>query len=194
MIGKLVYGVGVNDKSKPSRVDKKLLKEYALWYSMLHRCFSREFQASYPTYIGCSVSDNFKNYSYFYEWCQTQTGFGKKGWQLDKDILVKGNKLYSEETCVFVPRSVNLFFVDRGLDRGEYPLGVCIDKRDGKYIASCNGNGRRSSLGYFGTPEEAFQAYKIFKESLCKELALKWRCEIDARLFDAMMVWSVNYE
>jgi len=194
MIGKLVYGVGINDKSKPSRVDKKLLKEYALWYSMLSRCFSKECQTNHPTYRECFVSENFRSYSFFYEWCQEQKGFGKQGWQLDKDILVKGNKIYSEDTCVFVPHNVNLFFVDRHSARGEYALGVCMDKRDGKYIAKCNKNGKRVNLGYFSTQEDAFTTYKKFKEALCKELALKWKNEIDARLFDAMMVWSVNYE
>ena len=131
---KPVYGVGFNDKTRPAKVDGKNVKEYNLWKDMLERCFSEKCQTRQPTYIGCNVSDNFLNYSYFYDWCQEQIGFGKvdeKGryWQLDKDLLFVGNKTYSETTCVFVPKEINVFFVDSGASRGNYPLGVIFTKQ-----------------------------------------------------------------
>ena len=113
-MNKLVCGVGFNDKTKPTWVDGKNVKEYALWQHMLARCFSEKYQTRYPTYKGCNVSDNFLNYSFFYDWCQEQIGFGKvdekgRSWCLDKDLLFVGNKTYSETTCVFVPNEINLF-------------------------------------------------------------------------------------
>ena len=127
-MSKLVCGVGFNDKTRPVSVDGKNVKEYVLWQSMLKRCFSEKYQTRRPTYKGCNVSDNFLNYSFFYDWCQKQIGFGKvdeKGryWQLDKDLLFVGNKTYSETTCVFVPHEINSFFTDSGNTRGEYPVG-----------------------------------------------------------------------
>ena len=198
-MSKLVYGVGFNDKTRPVRVDGKNVKEYKLWHSMLNRCFSEKYQTRYPTYKGCNVSDNFLNYRYFYDWCQEQVGFGnvdEKGryWQLDKDLLFVGNKTYSETTCVFVPHEINSFFTDSGNTRGEYPVGVSFYKQTGKFMAYCAVNSKRQHLGYFDTPEEAFAVYKPFKESLCKQLALKWQHEIDSRLFNAMMNWSVKDE
>ena len=194
---KLVCGVGFNDKTKPTWVDGKKVKEYSLWKDMLRRCFSEEYQTRQPTYKGCNVSDNFLNYAYFYDWCQGQIGFGKvddKGryWQLDKDLLFVDNKTYSETTCVFVPHEINSFFNEYGNARGEYPLGVCFDKANGKFVAQCTVNGKRQHLGRFNTPQEAFTVYKPFKESLCKQLALKWQSEIDERLFNAMMKWSIK--
>ena len=115
-------------------------------------------------------------------------------WCLDKDLLFVGNKTYSESTCVFVPQEINKFFNEYGNARGEYPLGVSFNKRDGKFVAQCAVNGKRQYLGYFNTPEEAFAVYKPFKESLCKQLALKWQSEIDERLFNTMMNWSVKDE
>ena len=193
---KLVCGVGFNDKTRPAWVDGKMAKEYQLWQNMLKRCFSDKLQTRRPTYRGCSVSDNFLNYSYFYDWCRGQIGFGKvddkgRSWCLDKDLLFVDNKTYSETACVFVPNEINSFFTDRGNARGEYPVGVCFDKQNGKFKAKCTVNSKQQYLGLFNTPEEAFTVYKPFKEDLCKQLALKWQHEIDERLFNAMMNWSV---
>ena len=195
----LLFGKGINDRTRPANVDGKVVKEYALWKSMLERCFSEKLQTRCPTYKGCNVSDNFLHYSFFYDWCQNQIGFGNidekgRSWCLDKDLLFVGNKTYSETTCVFVPHKINSFFTDRGNARGEYPLGVYFHKASGKFQARCAVNGKQEHLGYFDTPQEAFTVYKPFKENLCKQLALKWQTEIDERLFNAMMNWTVNYE
>ena len=196
-MSKLVCGKGFNDKTRPVFVDGKSVKEYKSWQNMLKRCFSEKYQTLYPTYKGCNVSDNFLNYSYFYDWCQKQIGFGKvdekgRSWCLDKDLLFVGNKTYSETACVFVPQEINKFFTDRGNDRGEYPVGVYFDKANGKFVAQCKVNGKRQYLGCFKTPQEAFAAYKPFKENLCKQLALKCQSEIDQRLFNAMMNWQIH--
>ena len=91
-----------------------------------------------------------------------------------------------------MPHEINSFFTDRGNDRGDTPVGVCFDKQNGKFRAQCKVNSKQQHLGYFDTQQEAFAAYKPFKEALCKELALKWQSEIDERLFNAMMNWSVK--
>ena len=196
-MSKLVYGKGINDKTRPTKVDGKMVKEYKLWESMLRRCFSEKEQTRRPTYKVCNVSDNFLCYSFFYDWCHEQVGFGKVGekgrlWCLDKDLLFVDNKTYSETNCVFVPHEINLFFIDSGAKRGDYPVGVNFDKASGKFKAQCNVNCKQKHLGLFNTPEEAFTVYKPFKEALCKQLALKWQHEIDERLFNAMMIWSVR--
>ena len=139
-MSRLVCGVGFNDKTRPAWVDGKNVKEYGLWQSMLERCFSEKYQTHCPTYKECSVSNNFLSYSFFYDWCQEQIGFGKvdekgRSWCLDKDLLFVGNKTYSETACVFVPQEINSFFNEYGNARGEYPLGVSFNKRDGKFAA-----------------------------------------------------------
>ena len=188
-----IHGVGWYEKGEfTACVGKKHNKEYKLWSGMLERCYSEVFKELEPTYKKCEASHNFKNYQFFAKWCQSQIGFKNKGWHLDKDILIKGNKLYSEDTCVFVPFEVNLFFVDNKIVRGENPIGIYFYKQTGKYKATCAVNGKAKHLGFFSTPEEAFSVYKQFKESLCKELATKWRGQIDNRVYDAMMTWSVE--
>jgi len=196
-MSKLVFGVGINDGSRPVKVDGKPVKEYVLWAGMLKRCFYEKYQNKRPTYKGCNVSDNFLNYAFFYNWCQEQIGFGNvddKGhsWCLDKDILFVGNKTYSEATCIFVPNEINVFFTDSRKARGDCPQGVSFDTNSGKYKAYCKVDGRLKHLGLFLNKQDAFLSYKPFKEALCKQLALKWKDEIDHRVYEAMMKWEVD--
>jgi hypothetical protein len=188
---KLVRGVGFNDNIRPTSINGKFTKEYSIWLNMLRRCYCKKYQANKPTYVLCSVSENFKSYSFFYDWCNTQIGYGIAGFELDKDILVRDNKIYSEDACIFVPKEVNIFFSDCGLARGKYPVGVYFDKDAGKYKARCSVNGKLKHLGYFNAPDDAHAIYKQFKEDLCKETAKKWHGQIDPRVYESLMNWSM---
>ena len=192
-----VYGVGVIGGKYPSRVNGVLTKEYALWRDMLQRCYSDTYKKKYPTYEGCEVSDNFKSYEYFYEWCHKQVGFGNDGngnpFHLDKDLLIKGNKIYSESTCVFIPDEINLLLVKREASRGEHLIGVCWCNTKKAFVAKVRKNkGKREFLGYFKTELEAFNAYKTAKESFVKEQANKFKSQIDERAYEALMSYTVE--
>ena len=188
-----VYGIGVFGIKYPSRVNGVKTKEYKLWHSMLVRCYSDTIKKKHPTYIGCEVSDNFKSYEYFYEWCQKQIGFGNKGWHLDKDLLVKGNRVYSEDSCVFLPQEVNKALTKRTNSRGEYSIGVSWSKTSKAFVATVAKNkGKTEWLGYFKTEIEAFNAYKQAKESFIKEQANKWKSKIDPRAYEALMNYQVE--
>lgn len=189
MMARLVQGVGSNNREYPTKVNGKLTKEYHLWSDILNRCYSPRCQQKQPTYIGCSVSENFKNYSYFYEWCQNQIGFGQENYHLDKDLLFKGNKYYSENTCVFLPRELNSLLILRKACRGNLPLGVSTHK--GKFRVQCCTNKSSDHVGHFDTTEEAFQAYKQAKEEYIKTQAEQWRQFIDPRAYAALMAYEV---
>ena len=167
-------------------------KEYQLWEGMLRRCYCEKLQQRCPTYIGCSVSENFKNFQWFAEWCQSQVGFRMHGCQLDKDILLRGNKQYSEDTCVFVPRNINMLLIKRQASRGDLPIGVHWCNTGHNYRASCSdGAGSSKHIGRFTTPSAAFNAYKPFKEALIKRLAAEYQSVIDPRVYDALMAYEV---
>ena len=188
-----VFGVGVLGTKYPPSINGVKTKEYALWKRMLERCYSDIFKKKYPTYEGCEASENFKYYEYFYEWCNKQVGFGNKDWQLDKDLLIKGNKVYSETTCVFIPREINQILVKREASRGEYVIGVHWNKKDKAFIAQVSKNkGKQEHLGYFNTELEAFNAYKQAKESFIKEQANNWKSQIDDRAYEALMNYQVG--
>lgn len=101
----LVQGVGKNDGTCPTRINKVKTREYRLWENMLTRSCSLKFKTENATYKSVSISQNFLEYAYFYEWCQKQYGFNKQEWQLDKDL--RSGCVYSEDNCVFLPREVN---------------------------------------------------------------------------------------
>ena len=192
-----VYGVGVVGTKYPITVDDVITKEYMLWRDMLQRCYSDTYKKKNPTYEGCEVSDNFKYYEYFYEWCHKQIGFDVEGngnpFQLDKDLLIKGNKVYSENVCVFVPTEINSLLVKREASRGNHLIGVHYHKRNKVFVARVNkSKGGSEYLGSFNTEVEAFKAYKQAKESFIKEQANKWKDQIDERAYNALMNYTVE--
>jgi len=190
----LVCGVGVNDWVGVIHLGGNLIMEYKLWKNMLQRCFSDGLKQSRPTYEGVTCSKEWLSMTKFIEDVSQMKGFGLIGWALDKDILVKGNKLYSKDTCCFVPQEVNLLLIKCDNCRGEYPVGVCFDKASGKFKARLNINGKQKNLGYFTTPEEAFQVYKLAKEAYIKVVAQKWKHILDERVFQALMTYEVSID
>jgi hypothetical protein len=192
-----VYGVGILGTKYPSAVNGVKTKEYMLWTRMLQRCYSDIFKKKYPTYEDCEVSENFKSYEYFYEWCNKQIGFSVDGngnpFQLDKDLLIKGNKVYSESTCVFIPAEINLVLTKSTASRGERLIGVCWHNASKTFVAQVNkSKGRSEWLGCFNTEIEAFNAYKKAKEAFVKEQADEWKGKIDERAYEALMNYTVE--
>lgn len=179
-------GFGINDVPK-----SRGTKEYILWINMINRCYSEDLHKRKPTYKGCEVSDYFKKLSSFSSWCQTQIGFNQPTFELDKDVLNKGNKEYHPDKCVFIPKEINSFLRTKKKMRGELPIGVSMDKR-GNCVARMSINGRNAHIGTFKTPEQAFQAYKLAKENHIKLLAEKYRDQIDPRAYEALLNYKVE--
>lgn len=180
---KLICGVGVNDADYNvySIVDGKKQKcpYYARWTDMMKRCYSEKYQKDAPTYTGCAVNPEWLKFSNFSRWMEQQNW---EGMQLDKDILLQGNKMYSPETCVFVTRETNLFLRDSEKARGDFPIGVTFHK--GKFQSGIRKGGKSIYLGFFATPEEAHQAYRLAKWDLAVQLAAE---QTDPRVAAALI-------
>lgn len=200
---KLVYGVGINDadyvvnKWKTIEVDgkrkRKLVWEcpyYRAWKSMLGRCYSDKYQDRQPTYIGCIVSEEWKIFSNFRSWMEEQDWEGK---QLDKDLLFEGNKVYSENTCVFVTRMVNSFTTERAAARGEWMIGVAWHKGVNKFVSRCCNpfTKKQENLGCFDSEQEAHNAWLERKLELAYELA---GIQTDTRVAEALINRYSNYK
>ena len=193
MKDKLVEGVGVYNKGQYKAAHGKIkTKEYQLWKDMLARCYNERRLSLYPTYLGCSVSENFKDFQFFAEWCGKQTGFNLDDWHLDKDILVKGNKVYSENTCVFIPREINNLLNSHEVRRGLYPIGVHYDKDRSLFSAQIRLDNRCKKLGRYATKDEAYSAYKVAKEKHVKIIADKYKGTIDENVYEALLKWELS--
>ena len=195
-MNKLVYGVGVNDLGYRTQVreevtkngGKRILKTvfkckyYAVWDSMLKRCYSEKYLERYPSYIGTSVCSEWLSASAFKKWMEQQDWHGKC---LDKDIIAPKSKLYSPETCAFVLNATNLFVTARDACRGDYPVGVNLFKPTGKYQARCKNpfTGKQEYLGLFSTTDEAHEAWRKRKHELAQLVAAT---ESDPRIVEAL--------
>lgn len=166
-------------------------KAFKLWSHMLERCYSPKYKITRPTYLECHSSEDFKCLTYFKQWCASQKGFTEEGFVLDKDILIKGNKKYSEDTCCFVPVELNNLFTLNKAKRGELPIGVHASKSKSKYLARLGGKFGKT-IGTFDDVDSAFTAYKLAKECKIKQRALFWKDKISDRVFDALMKANIE--
>ena len=168
-------------------------KHYGTWSGMLERCYNASYHAKRPSYIGCTVCDDWLNFQKFAAWYDLNY-YEVSGERMciDKDILVKGNKTYRPDRCVFVPERINTLFLKSGSIRGASPIGVTLQGRTGKYEAGCQQAGANKHIGSFGDPVSAFLAYKAAKEATIKQVAEEYKDWIPEALFDAMMRYAVE--
>lgn len=192
----LIYGIGVNDadyaveicnvKKDSTGVRKKTslwkCPFHVVWTDMLKRCYSKKYLEKTPSYIGCYVAPEWLIFSNFRKWMEEQDYAGK---ELDKDILIRNNKVYSSDTCVFISPKLNRFILDCKRSRGEFPLGVCFHKKNLNFVARCRHNGTRIHLGCFNSPLEAHEAWREYKHKVALELA---NMQTDVRVAEALRI------
>jgi hypothetical protein len=175
---KKVFGIGINNAdyqvSRKERVNGRWRMAwrcpyYARWMGMLARCRSVSTQRNRPTYKGCSICPEWVYFMTFRAWMMQQDWEGR---QLDKDLLVEGNRVYGPETCRFIDQKLNTFLSDNKARRGEYPLGVHWCNTTQRMIAKCwdSFSGKVTLLGYPATPEEGHLAWLRYKH----QLACRW--------------------
>lgn len=183
----------VSENGKNTRV-------YDTWKAMLQRCYSEKEHERHPTYIGCEVYEGWHNFQNFAKWYKDNYyEVGNEKMCLDKDILFKGNKIYSPDTCIFVPETINKLFIKNDKNRGESVIGATLCK-NGKYQAQCNiinpetGKSKQEYLGLYDSQEKAFQVYKYHKERNIKQIADYYKIHIPQKLYDAMYNYEVEID
>ena len=178
-------GVGPHSTSK----NGKDTPAYKTWTKMLERAYCEKKQLTNPTYIGCSVAREWHCFQNFAEWYESQP-FKGKGYQLDKDILVKGNKIYAPDRCRFVPEYLNKILCSNEAKRGVLPMGVAY--KAGRYYSKLSKNRKIFCIsGGFETPEEAHEAYKKEREGHIRDSANNYRNMITEDIYLALMSYSI---
>ena len=176
--------------------------EYNKWKNMLERCFDDKFKERQPTYKDVTCCNRwlcFANFLEDFEILRQEYNWNEgEKLNLDKDILNKGNKMYSLENCILVPDWVNSLFTKNNANRGKCPIGVSYCKDKKKYKARCSINGKNTGIGYYSTIEQAFNAYKIAKEQEIKRIAndcvSKGYIAQGSRLYNAMISYQVKID
>lgn len=181
--------------------DGKFLKQYneggkriltlegVYHHNMVTRSTNKNYKIKFPTYQDVTLCPKFQDFQYFAEWCQVQAGFGNLGWVLDKDVVGTG-KVYSEDSCVFIPIDVNSYFVTRTKER-DLPKGVSWCPSEGCYKAYCSQlNGKNKTLGRFDSVGAAGMAYQDFKNNLANELITMFNGKVDKRVIDKLKMCS----
>lgn len=191
-----VLGVGITGNKYSSKT-----KEYQTWRNMIIRCFTNKEKERHPTYKDVTCCDEWLLFDNFYEWLHNQENFDKwlnnEKWCIDKDILVKGNKIYSPDTCCLVPHIINCLFIKCDKSRNGLPIGVHLVGN--KFKARCQNpiTKQRYDLGNFTTPEDAFYlGYKPYKENIIKQIAeLEYsKGNITEKCYNAMMNYEVEID
>jgi len=169
----LVLGVGLNDAAYQVTyfVNGKqvMCPFYSTWHNILQRCYSAAYQEKHPTYKDCTVEEYWHLFSNFRAWMLEQPW---KGNELDRKICSPSTKIYSANTCAFVPESLINLVTDRTVKQSPYPQGVSYSKRDKKFVATCTVKGRQTTLGYFTSVEAAAKAYNLAKATEIVRIAL----------------------
>ena len=191
-----IYGVGYLGEGKYTTTKNgKRTDEYSIWYDVLKRCYDPKLHEKYFTYKDCMVEDYLLNFQHMAEWLENNY-YEVHGEQmcLDKDILYKGNKIYSRKTCIFVPQRINSLFTKSDKARGNDPIGV-YQLLSGNYQAKCNnGYGKYIYLGIYSTKEEAFRVYKEYKEKVIKEVIDSYKGKIPEPFYSRLREAMYNYE
>lgn len=181
----MVFGRGINDVSSKHSA-------YSIWHSMIRRAYSEVYQKNKPTYVGTTVHEDWFRLSKFIEWYNENY---VDGWHLDKDLLSTGLKRYSPETCCFLPNEINILFSEKRQDNG-LPSGVYFKKSLGRYVAQishCENGVRKSGhIGASNDPNKCFLMYKTASEKKIKELAEKYKSQLDARAYSTLMEFQVK--
>lgn len=196
---KTVFSIGyIGEGEYKISENKKAVKAYDVWRSMILRCYDPYFLNRQITYIDCYVCKEWHCFQNFAEWFyQNYYEIEGEKMHLDKDILVKGNKIYSPETCVFVSNKINNLFIKQQNHRGKYPIGITeyYDKKRYRYLTvQCCTLEKQEYLGTFplNRPFQAFTVYKNFKEKYIKEVADKYKELIPTKLYDALYKYEVE--
>lgn len=175
---KPIYGIGINDSDyccQPKPNGKRIVcPAFRAWSGMLNRSYRDKNKHHSDAYYGVSVSSEWHSFMRFREWW---TENHVDGWQLDKDLLIPGNKVYGPSSCIYVPGWINAFTIDSRAARGKYPIGVTIHVKTGKFQANCINHAtcKNGYIGLFDSQGEAHEAWR--KRKL--EIALVLKADMD---------------
>ncbi len=185
-----LLGVGYIGVGKyVSRENRIADRAYSVWADMLKRCYCKKYLKKYPTYSGCTTHKDWHNFQVFAEWYYSQKNSGKSGFELDKDLIVLGNKEYSAEACSLLPSAINNALSSSAAKRGDMPQGV--SRCGSRYRVQMGERGRKIVIGQYDNIKNAIAAYSAQKEAHIKSLAAEYRSDLPPKVYQNLMSWKL---
>jgi hypothetical protein len=167
-----------------TRIGKNTTSNYRAWYSMMERCYAGEDRKYFPSYIGCSMHEEWWNFQTFCKWREDEWyTCGTERMHIDKDILINGNKVYSPETCLLVPQRINMIFMTK-VRKDNLPNGI-RQNVSGTYVSYYNG----MRYGTHKTIEEAVAEHDEKKRIHIKEVAEEYKNKVPQKVYEALLKW-----
>ena len=190
---KKIFGVGVNDFSKGvQNSDGKIIWQYRLWSNILYRCYKEDKCLGYRNN---TIDEKWLSFNCFYNDIN-KISFNERyethNYQVDKDILSKGLHHYSKDTICFIPQQINKILTLRTNARGQYKLGVSLDKKSNKFRSQINKNGKRFVIGFYDNQEDAYMAYCTEKNMYIGEIANQYKTDIDIKVYNRLIHFDIN--
>ena len=186
---KTVYGVGYLGEGKYKvYIDQDHLEPvYNVWRTLLGRVCTEKHREQFPAYADCEVCEEWLCYQNFAEWWnKNMYHIGTERMHLDKDILIKGNKVYSPDTCLIVPQSINEIFHSSGKKKKDVDLPHTIIRvARGRFSVSYRGK----ALGVYDTVEEASDVYLKEKRDYIKHKVESMENELPDKVKEALLAW-----
>lgn len=186
---KTVYGVGYHGYGIFKGIENyKETKAYSLWHAMLKRCYCKKNLEKHPTYKDVHVCNDWHNFQNFAKWVEENWNYEymDSSWELDKDILSDTKKIYSPETCCFVPTEINYLFSTIN----KFPKS--IKKQKNTYSLALGINGKETYIGRIATIEEAIDIYTKLKEKQLRSLVKKYEKLLDSRVYKKLLTYKVE--
>ena len=179
-------GATTGDGIYTSWKDKEAYKH---WIAMLTRCY-KLYNYHLDSHINCYVYESWLNFQDYCKWYYDNIYYipGVK-MQVDKDILIKGNTLYSPNTCVIVPNTINILFRKSHSNKtNDLPMGVYLDKGSKKnpYKVIFRYNGITKNLGHYDSIDKAKNIYANYKYKYYKELLYSYKDYIPKNTFNKL--------
>lgn len=190
---KSVLNIGYIGEKTYDKFDSNIKHIYGIWTKILTRCYATENNTRATSYKNCEVCEEWKCFNNFLKWYLDNQYKCDEQLCVDKDILVHNNRIYSPEYCLLVPERINLLFIKSLSLRGTLPIGVSYYWfNNDKYLASMKtGNRKNLHIGIYNTVNEAFEAYKKFKENYIKKIADEYKDIIPNKIYDILYNYQV---
>lgn len=178
-------GIGYLGYGKYNR--KENYKYYKIWDKMLRRNYDEKTVNRRISYTKSKMCEEWKNFQNFAEWCNENY---IEGWTLDKDLLSKSEKIYSPETCCFLPNDLNNVFSIRTTKNKKLPVGVC--KYKNKYRVAFSKYGYPAYFGDYNNIDEALNIYLKYKKEYIVELANKYKESLKSCIYEKLLKFEVR--